>query len=173
MNLDFSHQGEVCIDMISYIKKIIDAFTEKITGVQSTPAGDHLSQVCPPSEAKYLPEDQARAFHHTTARLLFLSLVRRDIQTTVAFLTTRVKHPDQDDWGKLKRVLKYLLCTRSLCLTLLLNLSQILHGLSMLPINSTMIARATLAPSLLLVVELLQVLLQNTRFHQKVHVKVK
>ncbi len=26
----------------------------------------------------------------------------------VAFLTTRVKNPDKDDWGKLKRVLKYL-----------------------------------------------------------------
>jgi hypothetical protein len=26
----------------------------------------------------------------------------------VAFLTTRVKEPDMDDWGKLKRVLKYL-----------------------------------------------------------------
>jgi len=26
----------------------------------------------------------------------------------VAFLTTGVKHPDKDDWGKLKQVLKYL-----------------------------------------------------------------
>ena len=26
----------------------------------------------------------------------------------VAFLTTRVKNPDEDNWGKLKRVLKYL-----------------------------------------------------------------
>jgi hypothetical protein len=26
----------------------------------------------------------------------------------VAFLTTRVKSPDKDDWRKLKRVLKYL-----------------------------------------------------------------
>ena len=33
---------------------------------------------------------------------------RRDIQTTVAFLATRVKKTDEDDWGKLKRVLKYL-----------------------------------------------------------------
>ena len=33
---------------------------------------------------------------------------RRDIQTAAAFLTTRVKSPDEDNWGKLKRVLKYL-----------------------------------------------------------------
>ncbi len=36
----------------------------------------------------------------------------------VAFLTTRVKEPDEDDWGKLKRVLKYLHRTVHLSLTL-------------------------------------------------------
>ena len=41
-----------------------------------------------------------------------------DIQTAVAFLTTRVKAPYEDDWGKLKRVLKYLKGTRGLKLTL-------------------------------------------------------
>ena len=68
MNLDFSEKGVVHIDMIPYIKKINDAFPEKITGVQSTPAGDRLFQVRRPDEAKYLPEEQARAFHHTTAQ---------------------------------------------------------------------------------------------------------
>jgi len=118
MNLDFSTTGEVKIDMINYATKIIDAFPETIAGVQSTPASDRLFQVRPPEAAKFLPEEQARAFHHTTAQLLFLSRVRRDIQTTVAFLTTRVKKPDEDDWGKLKRVLRYLRSTRYLKLTL-------------------------------------------------------
>jgi hypothetical protein len=36
----------------------------------------------------------------------------------VAFLTTRVKKPDEDDWGKLKRLLKYLKGTKHLKLTL-------------------------------------------------------
>ena len=103
MNLDFSTSGAVQIDMIPYyIKKINDAFPEKITGVQATPAGDRLFQVRPPTEATFISEEQARVFHHTTAQLLFLSRVRRDIQTTVAFLTTRVKRPDNDDWGKLR-----------------------------------------------------------------------
>jgi hypothetical protein len=31
----------------------------------------------------------------------------------VAILTTRVKQPDEDNWGKLKRVLKYHCCTYS------------------------------------------------------------
>ncbi len=44
--------------------------------------------------------------------------MRADIATPVAFLTTRVKKPDEDDWGKLKRVLKYLKGTKYMKLTL-------------------------------------------------------
>jgi hypothetical protein len=39
---------------------------------------------------------------------------RREIQTAVAFLTTRVKNPEEDDWDKLRRVLKYLNGTKYL-----------------------------------------------------------
>jgi hypothetical protein len=43
---------------------------------------------------------------------------RRDIQTAVSLLTTRVKAPDEDDWGKLVRVLKYINETRYMKLIL-------------------------------------------------------
>jgi hypothetical protein len=76
MNLDFSTAGAVSIDMIPYMQKVFNDFPEKITGGESTPAGDCLFQVRPPTEATYLPEEQANAFHHTTAQLLFLSRVR-------------------------------------------------------------------------------------------------
>ena len=73
-------------------------------------------------EAKYLPEKQAEMFHHTVAQLLFLCMQsRRDIQTSVSFLTTRVRRPDKDDWGKVKRILKYLKGTWSLALRLSVN----------------------------------------------------
>jgi hypothetical protein len=118
MNINFSTPKTVSFDMIPYIKKILNEFPEKITGVASSPAADHLFKIRDPKEARLLPESQAIAYHHATAQLLFLSRVRRDIQTAVAFLTTRVKAPDEDDWGKLKRVLKYLFGTRFLKLTL-------------------------------------------------------
>ena len=90
-----------------------------IRGKAATPAADHLFSVRDTDKAKYLPEEKAIAFHHTIAQLLFLILqARRDIQIAVSFLTTRVKKPDKDDWGKLKRALKYLNGTRILKLTL-------------------------------------------------------
>jgi hypothetical protein len=44
----------------------------------------------------------------TSNYLLSANRARHDIQTAVSFLTTGVKDPDKDDWGKLVRVLKYL-----------------------------------------------------------------
>jgi hypothetical protein len=114
--------GKVEASMFKFIDDLIEEFPEPITSKAATPAADHLFKIRPEQEAKYLPEEQAALFHHFTAKLLFLSgRARRDIQTAVAFLTTRVKKPDEDDWGKLKRVIKYLWGTRRLKLTLAIN----------------------------------------------------
>jgi hypothetical protein len=61
----------------------------------------------------------ADTFHHTVYQLRFAAnRVHQDIQMAVSFLTTRVQTPDEDDWEKLKQVLKYLNGTRNLKLTL-------------------------------------------------------
>jgi hypothetical protein len=43
--------------------------------------------------------------------------VRPDIHTAVAFLSTRVRKPDQDDYKKFGRVMKYLQQTTGLTMT--------------------------------------------------------
>jgi hypothetical protein len=67
MNIDFSTTGAAKFDMVPYITKIINAFPERITAVSSATTTDHLFAICPPNQARSLPEDQARAYHHTTA----------------------------------------------------------------------------------------------------------
>ena len=58
-------------------------------------------------------------FHTYVAKALFLcKQARPNIQTAVAFLTTQVKGPDQDDWKKLVRMISYLKGTSKLVLTL-------------------------------------------------------
>jgi hypothetical protein len=111
MIFDFSPKGKVMVTMMEYIniKNIIKDFPEEIVGTKTSPAADHLFTVRDPSLVKVLPEEQAMAFHRTTAQLLFLSTrAWRDIQPATAFLTTRVRLPDEDDWGTVKRVLSYL-----------------------------------------------------------------
>ena len=106
MDLNFTTDGIAQVSMITYTSKILTDFPEPITTSCATPAADHLFTVREESKAKFLPEAQAQAFHHTVAQLLFLcKQTQRDIQTAVSFLTTRIKRPDEDNWGKLKRVL--------------------------------------------------------------------
>jgi hypothetical protein len=94
--------------IITYLKNVIEQLPEEISGRALSPAAEHLFAVRDKSKARVLEEERASAFHHTVAQLLFMcTRARRDIQTAVAYLTTRVKSPNKDDWGKLKRVLKY------------------------------------------------------------------
>ena len=119
MDLDYSEKGVFKVSMIPYIDKIHEDFPEVISKSAPAPHTDNLFKIRDESEAKYLPEEQAVLFHHSVAQLLFLACrARRDIQVSVAFLTTRVKKPDEDDWGKLRRILQYLKGTRSLPLRL-------------------------------------------------------
>jgi hypothetical protein len=119
MDMDYSTPGVLGVLMTKHIDKAIDEFPEAITKTSCTPQTEYLFKVRDSDEAEYLSEEIVRAFHSTVASLLFISSrVRRYIQTAVAFLTTRVKKPDTNDWGKVKRVLQYLKGTRTLPLNL-------------------------------------------------------
>jgi hypothetical protein len=109
MTLDYLEKGKVKVTMIDYINSIIKVFPEEIVSMRATPAADCLFDVRDASGAKPLPKEQAMIFHQCVAQLLFLLLrVRQDLQPCIAFLTTRVQAPDEDNWGKLKRALSYL-----------------------------------------------------------------
>jgi hypothetical protein len=96
MDLDYSNVGEVKITMINYLKGVLDDFPEAIVSTAATPAADHLFTIRPKNECKPLNESEAMAFHHSVAQLIFTSArARKDKQTAIAFLTTRVTNPDK------------------------------------------------------------------------------
>jgi hypothetical protein len=118
MTLNFSQPSKVIIDMEQYIDEIFKNLPEDMQkGTAATPAAEHLFKTR--SDAGYLDKPTAELFHRITAQLLFLcKRGRPDIQTAVAFLCTRVSRPDQDDYKKLTRVIKYLRKSKLLRLTL-------------------------------------------------------
>ena len=108
MMVNFSMPGMVKFSMQDYIQGIIDECPKDLqSGAATSLAANHLFQVNP--NAEKLNQQDADLFHHLTAKLLYLSKhVCPDLETAVAFLTTRVKAPDVDDYKKLGRCLQYL-----------------------------------------------------------------
>ena len=50
-----------------------------------------------------------------------------DLLTLILFLTKRVREPDEEDWGKLKRGLNYLMGTRHMKLVLTIDSMHTIH----------------------------------------------
>ena len=116
MTLDYSIEGEVKIDMVDYVKEMIEDFPAELTGKATSPAGEGLYNIAP---GKRVSQDKSDAFHTMVAKALFLTMRSRpDIRQTVAFLCTRVKQPTSYDWIKLKRMMEFLHKTKEDCLIL-------------------------------------------------------
>jgi hypothetical protein len=128
MTLDYSISGQVKITMLDYVDEILTAFQAvdpKATGTKSSAAPDDLFKV--DDDCEKLDPQQAQAFHNLVAKTLYTTKrARPDTCTAIAFLTTRVRAPDKDDWAKLTHLMKYLRGTKSLPLILSANGSGII-----------------------------------------------
>jgi hypothetical protein len=112
MEIDFSEKGKAKISMTEYVESMLVVFPEKIksTDTAVTPASDGLFNE---GQGKKLNEERADAYHTMVAKALFLcKRARPDIQPTIAVLCTRVKGPNEANWAKLVRLMKYLNGTR-------------------------------------------------------------
>ena len=118
MTINYTVPGKVIICMDDYIQGIINEEPSDMDGVVLIPVVEHLFDAVN-QDAESLDMAQAELFHHLTAKLLFLcKCTHPDIQTPVAFSTTRVKGPDTDDYKKLARMIQYLHGAPDLALTL-------------------------------------------------------
>ena len=117
MILDFTTPGILEIDMSGYIQVILQDTPANCRGTSMVPAAKHLFTARPDAPKISLQEQEI--FHHLTMQLMYLSQHGRpDIRTAVAFLSSRVSNPDQDDYMKLGKVIKYLESTLHLTLRL-------------------------------------------------------
>ena len=97
MKFYFMVKGQVVIDMINYVKSMVDSFPQEyLDGAKVTsPWTEKLFQVA--KNSPKLSPKMAELFQTTTARGLFLcKRARPDISPAIAYLTTRVRNPTQD-----------------------------------------------------------------------------
>jgi hypothetical protein len=120
MKLDFTLPGRVKITMFDYVEEIIIAFEKadsEARGTKTSAAPTNLFTV--DDDCKKLSAIKATQFHNIVAKTLYATKrARPDTCTSVAFLTTRVRGPDTDDWVKLTHLIKYLRGTKTLPLIL-------------------------------------------------------
>jgi hypothetical protein len=110
ITIDYSEMNKVKFTMYDYLEDILDEMPDDMNGTAPTPASGNMFEVDEDSIA--LNEKESDFFHRTTARLLFAAKrARPDLQVAVAYLCTRVKAPNQSDYRKLTRVIKYLRLT--------------------------------------------------------------
>jgi len=128
MQLDYSVRGQVKITMQQYIEEILAAFEKadpKETGTKDSAAPPNLFTV--DEDCEKLPPTRVVEFHNLVAKMLYATKrARPDTCTAIAFLTTRVRAPDKDDWAKLVHLMKYIRGTRTLPLILSANGSGLL-----------------------------------------------
>ena len=78
-----------------------------MVGTETATTAEHIFYVS--NNPQLLDENGKQYFHTMTAKLLLISKrVRPNLQGAVAFLSTRVKGPNMDDYNNLGKVIKYL-----------------------------------------------------------------
>jgi hypothetical protein len=118
MSLDFSHKGQCRVSMYDYVDGILEAFDNAVKKYddgylkvgkrrsKSSAAPNNLFVVN--EDCEKLPDDVAASFHTIVAKVLYVTKrARPDTSLAIAFLTTRVRAPDTDDWEKLFHLMEY------------------------------------------------------------------
>jgi hypothetical protein len=129
MTLYFATAKVVKVTMIDNTNEIIETWNrackEFDNGLEfvanckriSTAASEDLFKV--DKDAMKLSPPEAKSFHSMIAMMLYVTKRASPYTALVmAFLTTRVKEPDADDWRKLRHLINYLKSTRDLPLVL-------------------------------------------------------
>ena len=138
MTLDFANEGVVTVTMIDYIDDVINTWNEACAKCDEgfelvskrqkiiTAAPDDLFKV--DQDAMKLGLVEAKYFHRIVAMMLYVTKrARPDTALAIAYLTTRVREPDVDDWRKLGHFIAYLKSTRELPLVLGAKSTGVLH----------------------------------------------
>ena len=115
MTLDFTKSGRVVVKMSNYIKNMLKDAPASMDGHAATHAATHLNTDNP----KLLCKEKKELFVHLVMQGLYLSQQGwPDIRTAISFLCSHLNCPDEDDFKKLTRLIRYLRHTLYMCLVL-------------------------------------------------------
>jgi hypothetical protein len=114
MKLDYHEEGKLNVNMIDYVKGMVEDFPEQVEE-SVYPWNDNLFKV--DEKSPKLSKEKRETFHMFVAKGLFLcNRGRPDIQPAIAYLTSRVKSPNENDWFQLKKMIGFSKATSRICI---------------------------------------------------------
>jgi hypothetical protein len=122
MHLDFSKPKKVKVTQFQYLEGVVESFKK----IEPSPKNQSKKTSAAPEDLFKIDEDcekldkrKKEQFHNIVAKMLYATKrARPDTCTAVAFLTTRVRDPDKDDWRKMCHLMGYIRHTLYMPLTL-------------------------------------------------------
>ena len=109
MIMDLTEEGKALITIEGFVNNLLD--NSSIDGLANTPATDYL--FTSRENAGTVTEDERIHFDIIVAKMLYLAKrVRPECLPTVAFLATWMNKCDQNDLGKLRRLVRYMRFTK-------------------------------------------------------------
>jgi hypothetical protein len=86
---------------------MLKEFPQELQGKTECPWTENLFKV--DTASKKLDKERASIFYTFVMKAMFVcKRARQDIQPRVAFLSTRVREPTEQDWSKLVRIMDFL-----------------------------------------------------------------
>ena len=123
MVLDFSTPGVLKVDMVDCVTGVVDDFPFPLKEQKHPWTEKPFS----PGNSPELDTEKKETFHTFVAKCLFVcKRARQDINPAIAYLTTRVRGPNQEDWKKLIKMLGFLKRTKKDVLHLSANSTTVL-----------------------------------------------
>jgi hypothetical protein len=117
LTFDYTVEGECAVSMAGFVNDLLHDAGVPENSSAPTPASNNLFTIR--ENCKKLDQSKSEIFHSLTAKILYLAKrVRPDLLVAVSFLSTRTKEPDEDDWIKLTRALRYVNSSKELFLRL-------------------------------------------------------
>ncbi len=132
MTLEFATSKIVKVTMLEYVDEIVGSWDKACSELDdgyNVVSGCKMIAATAPNDLFKVDEDavkldqvRAKAFHNIAAKGIYVTKrARPDMSLAIAFLTTRVKGPDIDNWCKLRHLVEYLQSTCDLPLILVAN----------------------------------------------------
>jgi hypothetical protein len=128
MTLDYTTRGQVKITMFDYFDDILTTIdkAEPKGGVTKTNAAP-VSLFKVDESCENIKQDKDVEFHNLVAKILYsTNRSRPDTCIAIAFLTSRVRAPEKDDWNELVHLMRYIRGTCTMSLIMSANVSGIL-----------------------------------------------